>query len=258
MPELPEAAPQVGVLDGRRRRRAHLLRSGPRRPSRNGSGGATRDFAAPTGRLVLCNHVPRPRRERPRRSQVLRRRGRGHLGLRRPDPARDLPPRAVASRRDGLGGGGRVLAAPERGPAPSRPAGRRRVPRGEPGALPHRRGRAPLQALPGGGRPGGDPTLDFATHRDDLLVALLAEALELLGPGRGRADGRAGGRGTTDGRSPSAWSPAKDSARCGPPCTPSPTPSPPTGSPPTPRTGASRPPWWPSTAPSATPPRSTR
>jgi predicted ArsR family transcriptional regulator len=30
--------------------------------------------------------------------------------------------------------------------------------------------------------PGGDPTLDFANHRDDLIVALLAEALELLGP----------------------------------------------------------------------------
>ena len=30
--------------------------------------------------------------------------------------------------------------------------------------------------------PGGDPTLDFVMHRDDLLVALLAQALELLGP----------------------------------------------------------------------------
>ncbi|HLM95107.1 MAG TPA: helix-turn-helix domain-containing protein [Acidimicrobiales bacterium] len=30
--------------------------------------------------------------------------------------------------------------------------------------------------------PDGDPTLDFVTHRDDLIVALLAEALELLGP----------------------------------------------------------------------------
>jgi predicted ArsR family transcriptional regulator len=30
--------------------------------------------------------------------------------------------------------------------------------------------------------PGGDPTLDFANHSDDLIVALLAEALELLGP----------------------------------------------------------------------------
>ena len=30
--------------------------------------------------------------------------------------------------------------------------------------------------------PGGDPTLDLVTHRDDLLVSLLAEALELLGP----------------------------------------------------------------------------
>lgn len=30
--------------------------------------------------------------------------------------------------------------------------------------------------------PGGDPTLSFATHGDDLIVALLAEALELLGP----------------------------------------------------------------------------
>jgi predicted ArsR family transcriptional regulator len=30
--------------------------------------------------------------------------------------------------------------------------------------------------------PDGDPTLDFVMHRDDLLVALLAQALELLGP----------------------------------------------------------------------------
>jgi predicted ArsR family transcriptional regulator len=30
--------------------------------------------------------------------------------------------------------------------------------------------------------PDGDPTLDFVTHGDDLIVALLAEALELLGP----------------------------------------------------------------------------
>jgi len=30
--------------------------------------------------------------------------------------------------------------------------------------------------------PGGDPTLSFVTHGDDLIVALLAEALELLGP----------------------------------------------------------------------------
>jgi predicted ArsR family transcriptional regulator len=30
--------------------------------------------------------------------------------------------------------------------------------------------------------PGGDPTLDFVSHRDDLVVSLLAEALELLGP----------------------------------------------------------------------------
>ena len=30
--------------------------------------------------------------------------------------------------------------------------------------------------------PGGDPTLDFATHLDDLIVALLADALKLLGP----------------------------------------------------------------------------
>ncbi len=30
--------------------------------------------------------------------------------------------------------------------------------------------------------PGADPTLDLVTHRDDLVVSLLAEALELLGP----------------------------------------------------------------------------
>jgi predicted ArsR family transcriptional regulator len=30
--------------------------------------------------------------------------------------------------------------------------------------------------------PDGDPTLDVVMHRDDLLVALLAQALELLGP----------------------------------------------------------------------------
>jgi predicted ArsR family transcriptional regulator len=30
--------------------------------------------------------------------------------------------------------------------------------------------------------PDGDPTLDLVGHRDDLLVSLLAEALELLGP----------------------------------------------------------------------------
>jgi predicted ArsR family transcriptional regulator len=30
--------------------------------------------------------------------------------------------------------------------------------------------------------PGADPTLDVVAHRDDLLVSLLAEALELLGP----------------------------------------------------------------------------
>jgi predicted ArsR family transcriptional regulator len=30
--------------------------------------------------------------------------------------------------------------------------------------------------------PDGDPTLDFVTHRDDLLVSLLAHALEMLGP----------------------------------------------------------------------------
>jgi predicted ArsR family transcriptional regulator len=30
--------------------------------------------------------------------------------------------------------------------------------------------------------PDGDPTLDFVMHRDDLIVALLAQALELLGP----------------------------------------------------------------------------
>ena len=30
--------------------------------------------------------------------------------------------------------------------------------------------------------PGGDPTLDFVMHRDDLLLALLAQALEQLGP----------------------------------------------------------------------------
>ena len=33
-----------------------------------------------------------------------------------------------------------------------------------------------------GDGPGADPTLDFVSHRDDLLVSLLAEALELLGP----------------------------------------------------------------------------
>jgi predicted ArsR family transcriptional regulator len=30
--------------------------------------------------------------------------------------------------------------------------------------------------------PGGDPTLDLVTHRDDLVVSLLARALDLLGP----------------------------------------------------------------------------
>ena len=30
--------------------------------------------------------------------------------------------------------------------------------------------------------PEGDPTLDLVTHRDDLLVSMLAEALDLLGP----------------------------------------------------------------------------
>ena len=30
--------------------------------------------------------------------------------------------------------------------------------------------------------PGADPTLDFVSQRDDLVVSLLAEALELLGP----------------------------------------------------------------------------
>ena len=30
--------------------------------------------------------------------------------------------------------------------------------------------------------PGGDPTLDLVTHRNDLLVSLLARALDLLGP----------------------------------------------------------------------------
>jgi predicted ArsR family transcriptional regulator len=35
------------------------------------------------------------------------------------------------------------------------------------------------RAAPG---PDGDPTLDFVTHRDDLLVSLLAQALDLLGP----------------------------------------------------------------------------
>ena len=30
--------------------------------------------------------------------------------------------------------------------------------------------------------PGADPTLDFGSQRDDLVVSLLAEALELLGP----------------------------------------------------------------------------
>ena len=86
--------------------------------------------------------------------------------------------------------------------------------------------------------PDGDPTLDFVTQRDDLLVTLLAEALELLGPERGRADGRARRRGVRPRRWPSGWSRARASARCAPPCTPSPTPSPPTGSPPTPRTAA--------------------
>lgn len=32
------------------------------------------------------------------------------------------------------------------------------------------------------GGPGADPTLDFVSQRDDLVVSLLAEALELLGP----------------------------------------------------------------------------
>ena len=47
MPELAEAAAQVGVLDGRGGG-AHLgIGRGHERLSRKGSGGATRDYAAP-------------------------------------------------------------------------------------------------------------------------------------------------------------------------------------------------------------------
>ena len=70
-----------------------------------GSGGATRDFAAPNQVDYWCAIGARPRRERPRRPPVLGRGGRRHLGLRRPDPPRDLPLRAVAPRGDGVGGG---------------------------------------------------------------------------------------------------------------------------------------------------------
>lgn len=50
---------------------------------------------------------------------------------------------------------------------------------------------APGQRGQGAGRPskrfypaGDDPTIEFLTRRDDLLVALLREAIELLGPER--------------------------------------------------------------------------
>ena len=72
--------------------------------------------------------------------------------------------------------------------------------------------------------PGGDPTVDFASHRDDLLVSLLGEALELLGPDEAeRMAERVGeelrpraGRAHGAGRGPAL--------ACAPPCTPSPTP----------------------------------
>ena len=69
---------------------------------------------------------------------------------------------------------------PERGPPPSRAPGRRRLRRGDHGADRPATG-------PGGPSKrfraiGNDPTLDLLTRRDDLLVLLLQEALQLLGP----------------------------------------------------------------------------
>ena len=219
----------------------------------------------PAGRLVLCTlrlTVPGrtcAERRGARRPPVLGR-GRGrHLSLRRPT-RREIylhvrsHPGATASEV-----ASRVLGAPQRGPPSPRPAGGGRLPRGEPGALAHRRGGTAVQALPGRRRARrATPRSTSSTQRDDLLVALLAEALELLGPGRGRAHGGAARRGLRARAGRSYGARARVSARCAPPCTPSPTPSPPTASPPTPRTGASRPPWWPSTAPSARPPPNTR
>ncbi|MGA2520885.1 MAG: helix-turn-helix domain-containing protein [Acidimicrobiales bacterium] len=74
-----------------------------------------------------------------------------------------LHPNVARHHLDRLAAGGYVEVSLER--PPSAGAGR-----------PSKR----YRAAPG---PEGDPTIDLVTHRDDLLVSLLAEALELVGPG---------------------------------------------------------------------------
>ncbi len=73
-----------------------------------------------------------------------------------------LHPNVARHHLDRLAAGGYVEVSLERSPAAG--AGR-----------PSKRYRT---AAP----PDGDPTLDLVTHRDDLVVSLLAQALELLGP----------------------------------------------------------------------------
>jgi predicted ArsR family transcriptional regulator len=73
-----------------------------------------------------------------------------------------LHPNVARHHLDRLAAGGYVEVSLERPPAAG--AGR-----------PSKRYRAAIGS-------DGDPTLDLVTHRDDLLVSLLAEALDLLGP----------------------------------------------------------------------------
>ena len=73
-----------------------------------------------------------------------------------------LHPNVARHHLDRLAAGGYVEVSLERPPAAG--AGR-----------PSKR----YRAAPG---PDGDPTIDLVTHRDDLVVSLLAKALDLLGP----------------------------------------------------------------------------